>query len=293
MKESVFQETLEVKLKELFQENINDYIKTVSDWLAYIILTDNKKVVSHEDDPPWDYSGRLINLNDEYNLEDYTNLLDFVDNEYNGVSSPTFMSRIGLIHEDYFYDLERLTMEWMNKQLELVIKKLIAEDSKLLKEWIEGLNESSFDIRNPSKIVEELHFEDMLGDFLMLSSTDLQELVLYMDIKFLYKKGESQAEERIRIERTKMEKERKKEIKKREKAEDILDKIKKRYKLKYGEDLNVKIDKRLYENRILPILQDLEDRYGKNFLDGVEKLNYIYSVSNSVASLLENLSKDK
>ena len=288
------EKTLEKRIRKACEDNLESYIQEVAEWFCEIILTQNKKYVCHMHDPPWDSSGRIIETDEEYNLEDYDTLSDFVEQEYTGESTPSFMSGCGLFFDNYDEELEDLTNSWIRENFEDVVKELINEENIQLKTWLFELNKEfekseyekpiEFTTEKVNAITQEIYFEDIIGDFLILFSSEMQQKVSQMEPALLFKKAEKNVRDRLEKHRKKELERQEKERKKREEAEKIWDKIERRYKLKYGENL-YKIDKPTYINKIKPILEDL-------LADGedVKPLKILnHKFSNSVKELIKEL----
>lgn len=260
-RENLLQEKLEELISCFCEQNKKHYIQFVAEWVAYIIIEDIKLDVSHDWDPSWDFSGRLVEDEEGYNLDDYQSLYDFTDDSYNGGSRATYVSGHGLRYNTYSDELEEITDEWVWKQLEFAMQKLLREDRKLLLEWVNTSRGVSVDdINNPKELAEEMLGYDLVGDHLIHATYELMKLVGNMGLKLLYKKGEKGARDRI-IQEEIAERKRAEEAEiNRQKAEKLWNKVSKAYNLRYGRNSSAQlpqINKGLYKSKFKPVLDEL------------------------------------
>jgi len=296
----MLQDLLEKRLREKYNENQQHYYTYISEWFAYVILTDNKKTITHRFDPPWDCSGEIVNLYEPYNLAEYDTLSDFVSNEYIGYSEATFVSGMGLRYPTYADELEKVTYEYITKLLEFVNADLIKEENVYLHEWLDTFNSQNntcediaFSIENATSISEEIIFEDLIGDFIVFTfPCELQETVLNVSCQELFACGEKAAIERIQREeieeQNRREKAKQEEKESRQKAEIIYPKVEEKIK-KYGiELLSEKITKQLYKQKFSYILEELCEEGVKEedirVLSRYSPLNFSTTVSNIIAN---------
>jgi len=168
------EKVLKEKLKIKYEENIDSYIQIVSNWFAYSILNNKKYELDHSLDPIWDHSGRLINVDDSLDLNDYENFGDFLENEYTGDSIASFTSGCGLYYTTYDEPLEYLTLEWLDTLVEPIINDLIKNRNKYLMEWITVEKKDIItNLEDIDSIIEEIYDDDLMADFIYTYSLNL------------------------------------------------------------------------------------------------------------------------
>ena len=281
------EKVLEEKLKIKYEKHNNSYLQLVSNWFAYIILSNEKYIVDHSLDPTWDYSGRLLKAEEPFDLNDYVTFGDFVETEYTEDSTASFTSRCGLYHTTYDEPLEYLTNEWLMSLLEPVIKDLIKNDNEYLMEWIaiekKNIISSSEDIDG---IIDEIFDDDLIGDFILTSSLELLESLKPIHPIFLFNRGKVEALKTIESERVKQKKMREDYRINSKKAQLLWNKIIKMYQEKYNEVMPHRIEKPLYDQKVKSLLIELH----RNGTD-VKEIQYIgkhinHYFSNSVRGLI-------
>ena len=281
----ILENIIEQKLKEKCEDNINDYIQMVSEWFAYIVISKKRKRIDHSIDPPWDNSGRVITTEEKIQLEDYATFEEFLENELTGESFPTYVSNMGIAHYTYDRDFELKTINWIDRQVKLVIEDLIKVKNVYLVNYLQD-KDMSCDIDKTNMVVEEINFEDIAVDCRYYLFLEFREKISKVDPHFLFKRGKVNAKKRIKEERKKANKRKKIFEENIKQAKNTWRKISKKYKMKYGEEISRKIEKPLYDKRVKQLLNEMCEN-GVN----VEKIQNVgeylsYKFSNSVCNLL-------
>lgn len=281
----ILENIIEQKLKEKCEDNINDYIQMVSEWFAYIVISKKRKRIDHSIDPPWDNSGRVITTDEKIQLEDYATFEEFLENELTGESFPTYVSNMGIAHYTYDRDFELKTINWIDRQVKLVIEDLIKVKNVYLVNYLQD-KDMSCDIDKTNMVVEEINFEDIAVDCRYYLFLEFREKISKVDPHFLFKRGKVNAKKRIKEERKKANKRKKIFEENIKQAKNTWRKISKKYKMKYGEEISRKIEKPLYDKRVKQLLNEMCEN-GVN----VEKIQNVgeylsYKFSNSVCNLL-------
>ena len=128
--------------------------KIKSEYSIYF-LTETRKDV-FDDENPFDRSGVLMDTGELFK-DEYSNFTDFLEDAYNGNSSPTFVSGWGLSYDTYMNEVEEVVREWLYKELEDVVDELVA-CGLLTREEHDG----AFDMIE--KYDEQCEIEDFLWD---------------------------------------------------------------------------------------------------------------------------------
>jgi len=281
----ILENIIEQKLNEKCEDNINDYIQMVSEWFAYIVISKKRKRIDHSIDPPWDNSGRVITTDEKIQLEDYATFEEFLENELTGESFPTYVSNMGIAHYTYDRDFELKTINWIDRQVKLVIEDLIKVKNVYLVNYLQD-KDMSCDIDKTNMVVEEINFEDIAVDCRYYLFLEFREKISKVDPHFLFRRGKVNAKKRIKEERKKANKRKKIFEENIKQAKNTWRKISKKYKMKYGEEMPRKIEKPLYDKRVKQFLNEMCEN-GVN----VEKIQNVgeylsYKFSNSVCNLL-------
>lgn len=281
------EDILKEKLKNQCENNMNDYVQLVANWFAYIILNNNKHEIDHSLDPPWDNSGMITDIDEQFDLNDYATFNGFIEREYTGESNASYVSGHGMYHYTYEEPFEQITLEWLTSQLYLVIKSLIENENKYLQEWVENKN-ISFNIKATDDITENILFEDVVGDFFYSYVWEIKDNVLNTHPIILFSRGKEEAINKIRKEEIKQKESQEEFQKNREKAEFIWKKILKMYKLKYGHEIPNKIKKPLYDKKVKQLFIELY-KNGVNIEEIQSIGKYLsFRFSNSVSTLISN-----
>ncbi|MCA1066117.1 hypothetical protein QTG56_25480 (plasmid) [Rossellomorea sp. AcN35-11] len=286
--EEYFCELLIDKTKEISRQNKYKYIQQVSEWIARVFLSETRKEVTHDFDPPWDYSGELIDTNEPFQLKDYTSLESFTENEYNGISEASFVSGCGLLHKYYTDELDELTDEWVVDQLISAVIELRREHPDRFNDFIEGVKEEGEEIHTAKEITQLILMTDIIGDFIVFDlPTELSVEVGKMNLSYLVKRSTEIVKEKIREEELQAKKQSELKKRKTEKdkclAEDIWKELNNRYKLRHQKVLKDKIDRTYFKSEVVPILIGMIND-GRNKED-IKVLSEFYSgfLSNSVS----------
>lgn len=281
----ILENIIEQKLKEKCEDNLDDYIQMVSEWFAYIVLSKKRKRIDHSIDPPWDNSGRVISTDEKLQLEDYATFEEFLENELTGESFATYVSNMGIAHYTYDRDFELKSMDWIYHQVKLVIEDLIKVKNVYLVNYLQD-KDMSCDIDKANMIVEEMNFEDIAVDCRYHIFFELREKISKADPHFLFKRGKDNAKKRIKEERKRANKRKKIFEENRKQAKDTWQKISKKYKMKYGEEMPRKVEKPLYDKKLKQLLNEMYE-HGVNVEEIQNVGEYLsYKFSNSVCNLL-------
>ncbi|RAL20812.1 hypothetical protein [Thermoflavimicrobium daqui] len=248
-----------------------NYVNQVAKWFAYTLSTQSKYMVSHKHDPPWDYSGQLINTNQSFDLNDYPQLQDFIE-EYNGHTLATFLSGCGFHHVTYSEELEELTFTWISGLLEDLIIEMF----------------SSLPYEQLDQIITTINDEQIFYDLLYTLSFELIEKVSPMNSKILFELGKELAYKQMAQEKEELQKRKKREQETDLVAQRILQKLQAQYKLAYRETMPNRIERPLFMEKVKPLLFQLH-QLGIP-LEEIRLLSKCGVWSNSVVHDLENLS---
>ncbi len=115
----ILEDILRERLKNKCDNNLDYYVQLVADWFAYIILKNRKYKIYHSTNPPWDNSGKVICIDEQFDLNDYATFNDFINNEYNGESYASYMSGHGMFHDTYEESFDQISLEWLTSQFHL------------------------------------------------------------------------------------------------------------------------------------------------------------------------------
>mgnify|MGYP006281511475 FL=1 len=281
----ILENIIEQKLKEKCEDNLDDYIQMVSEWFAYIVLSKKRKRIDHSIDPPWDNSGRVISTDEKLQLEDYATFEEFLENELTGESFATYVSNMGIAHYTYDRDFELKSMDWIYHQVKLVIEDLIKVKNVYLVNYLQD-KDMSCDIDKANMIEEEMNFEDIAVDCRYYIFFELREKISKADPHFLFKRGKDNAKKRIKEERKRANKRKKIFEENRKQAKNTWQKISKKYKMKYGEEMPRKVEKPLYDKKLKQLLNEMYE-HGVNVEEIQNVGEYLsYKFSNSVCNLL-------
>ncbi|WP_080873870.1 hypothetical protein [Oceanobacillus timonensis] len=198
---------IETDLHEVADQIETEIMQLFSPLLSYDFMRGQKYYVSHEFDPPWDYSGTLFRCqtDENFNLDDYEKVADFLE-EYTGNRIATYQSHCGLFHETY----REKYSDWFEEQYRNAhygyFNKLENEKLELLA--MEIYNDGYLEKNDIDDLINELindmeEFEDMS----ILHAEYLCTKISEMDLLLVYKLGEPEAknwllQEQMEIENT-------------------------------------------------------------------------------------------
>lgn len=179
--------------------------------LAYDFLTGHPRYLSHDLDPPWDHSGQLFSKLSEpqFKVNHYKKVGDFFE-EYTGNSKASYLSGCGLFHETYGDQYEEWVAELFRNAHYAVLE---GQDANVLMALASETIDDDF---TAAEEIDCLAYElvDAIAEFEDQSycyAESLCEKLGEMDLLFVYKLGEKQANEQLVKERMAMEN-RKKQI---------------------------------------------------------------------------------
>ncbi|GGP09034.1 hypothetical protein [Oceanobacillus neutriphilus] len=197
---------IERDLDEVAEQTETEIMQLFSSLLSYDLMTGVKYYVSHEFDPPWDFSGTLFRcqIDENFNLADYEKVEEFLE-EYTGNTVATYSSHYGLFHETY----REKYSDWFEEQYRNAhydyFNKLGNEVLELLA--VKIYNDDYMETNDMHDLIYELisdieEFEDMS----IIHANNLCSKISEMDFLLIYKLGESEAKERLLQEQVKREK---------------------------------------------------------------------------------------
>lgn len=190
------------KVKKRFENELenkeDDYIQSVAEWFSYIILSNNKYRIDHSNDEPGDHSGEIIKTNKKMNPSDYRVLFEFLETEYTGNKEASYRSGSGWNFESYKEVLEYLTLEWLQKQLEIVINKLDKKEINLLIKYINNEVEEDVSKLSISDLINLIFFEELTDIDFILKQIELIESIRNIKTTYLFKIGKNKAREKIK-----------------------------------------------------------------------------------------------
>jgi len=175
--------------------------KIKSEYSVYFFTETRKDVF--DDGNPFDKSGILMDTGELFK-DEYSNFTDFLEDAYNGNSSPTFISGLGLSYDTYMNEVEEVVREWLYKELADVVDELVVCGLLTREE-----NDGAFDMIE--KYDEHCEIEDFLWD---------------KEHEFLSKLSHIQMEEIIKIGHSTMMSEERKQYHKLRDAYHVIQKIK-------------------------------------------------------------------
>ncbi|GAA0370401.1 hypothetical protein GCM10008932_22380 [Alkalibacterium iburiense] len=283
----VFCKLLEEKTEESALRNKHDYVQEVSEWITRIFLQRTKIEVIHTNDPPWDRSGSLEETNIPFDSRSYASLEDFVEREYTGHTTPSYVSGFGLYHEGYSESLYQLTYEWVGKQLGEAVEMLLLEKNDLLIAYIETAKHYDEDLSSAKAIIRFIIMEDIVGDFLWGElPNELLHEVIKMDLTFLIKMSEAKMKKVIQVEKEEARKKEEVARIQRERdqvtAEKVWKSLIKRHQFNQNKEIPRKIDRPYFKSVIVPLLKNMQEAGVSK--DDIKTLSLFYSYvfSNSV-----------
>ena len=237
----------EVKVQRDY--NLENFIQDVATSVAYDILFQTKYQITHDFDPPYDCSGKLITIEgqDRFYVKNYNMLGDFFE-EYTGNTTATYWSGCGLSHDTYEKEYEELIRDYIyNSLLPKAVSELCHCDKEEFCKLLKNNDVNIDDIeQTPENLSGEIIFSDIIGDELLGIEDEIIEVIRNMDISFLYKKGKLLAMEIQREEEIKHQESREIAEKELQESKKIWGKLPILYKLRFGTELPAKIDKSNY-----------------------------------------------
>lgn len=184
----MFANEIKIRTEQELNRVENEFVQDVAKWFAYEILTSEKMIVDHSDDPYWDHSGKVVSSGERYQLEDFHSFEDFL-HEYNGSSYPSFQSRRGMNHLCYETNLDEMIREIVWEKYEDVVEKYLNENEEFEKWAIDFIGEETKIKGLSSEMVSEFA-EDELDEFLAFEmETQLRESVTCKTVKELFEIG--------------------------------------------------------------------------------------------------------
>lgn len=234
-------------IAKIYLENIvmekDKAVDKVATWLAYEIINSNKYIVSYEDSPSFDVSGKLICTYEPMNVDDYEFLSDFLE-EYSGMTTASYMSGCGFFHETFKREYEELLREYACEVLDSTIKDIAAKNPVEFIAFIGEIKKDGFfedfDVEKPneygSMFVQSVGFDDIdiimdiIYDYEWIEDFNFEQ----MNCAFLYKKGEAGALKKRQDEIREQEIKEKSRREEQREASLLKEKIQNRISLKFG-----------------------------------------------------------
>lgn len=202
---------IESDLKDVVKQVEAEIMQSFPYLLSYDLLTGRKQKLTHDFDPPWDYSGTLISTpgNTSYNVADYEKVGDFLQ-EYTGNTIASYISNYGLLHETYeekhskwgedkFRDAH---YDYFNKLGKETLETLIVDI--LGKSYLDyDGDEHEEDLNDLTEIL--ITYVDEFEDLSFSYAESLYSKIMDMDLLLVYKLGEPEAKEDIHRQRVECE----------------------------------------------------------------------------------------
>lgn len=195
-------------LEKIIENTECEIIKTFPSEFFNDFFNGVKYKITHEFDPEWDCSGKLILCEEKsnFNIEDYGTVWEFFE-EYTGNSEPTFISGFGMHHETY----DDVYSHWVEKELEDTHHHYLKSMGfqlllNLAKEAMGETYIKNYTIDNIDQLIFDL-CEDIeeFDDNYWLKAGEILEVVKQMDIMLVYKQGEKDVKEQLLNELTSIE----------------------------------------------------------------------------------------
>lgn len=198
---------IDSELKDVVRQIESEIMQSFPSLLAYDLLTGRKQYLTHDFDPPWDYSGTLISHseNTSYKVADYEKVEDFLQ-EYTGNTIASYISNYGLFHETYENKYSNWVEEkyrdahycYFNEFGQESLETLVVDI--LGKSYLDHNNDDSNDLIE-SLVTQVEEFEDLS----FLHAERLCSKLMGMDLLLVYKLGEQKAKEKIHRKRAESE----------------------------------------------------------------------------------------
>lgn len=186
-------EGISIKIIDRVEGRFQRLMDIICAELAYIVMFFPKYAVSHEFDPPWDCSGMLINLNENFSSKDYACVADFLE-EYTGQSRASFVSGHGFFYvryEEYFeYMIRDFVFECYCEVLSEIDSGILLE--LLIKRGYDVSEEDKVDIIRASREFEL--FEEPLG-----YHYELLERIQMTNFEYMILRGKEEALEKREV----------------------------------------------------------------------------------------------
>lgn len=272
----------------LLEESYDDFLERVAVIVAYIFLYESRYEITHEWDPPYDYSGQVVKTKEPFSFEDYKTIKDLWS-AYTGDSHPIFVSGCGMGHSTYYELFDEIAMDYVFELLDVVAQEIVfIKDMDVLA--LLGFK-SDGEIPDVSDIVSELHEYFSDWDSTTKMASDLLHDIGHCNLKELYERGEDKAKEQRASEIKKNKEDAERNIVNRRKCEEVKVKLMTLYEETFHEPFR-KVDK-IDAERYLTFKIFFKD----NFTAEELRLLLIYAsypplFSNSVSSKLMLLYAD-
>jgi hypothetical protein len=256
--ESIMQQ----KLEKILEENMQQFIEQIATWFAHQIMYETKHSVEYYSDPSWDSSGTVLDTNKSFSIDEYLTLADFVENEYTGNTTVSYVSGCGLFHDRYEKELQQICWDWVSSFVPMATDELIRESDEFL-EWLkEAFKEnkeytdfktlSEFDPNHEqaTKIaVDVLMGTEVAGWAYIHHEGECIERVKKMNASLLYKMGFEKAKKQHENDLKEQEMYQQQLEQAKERANELFSKIQKLYQIRYGNSFpkNQNIDKPFFD----------------------------------------------
>lgn len=281
MKEDYWEEKIDLKKRMLEKYSKKEYIKDFAAWLVDAIEFGTKYDVDHDLDPPYDSSGRLVEVG-SFNIDDYETVSDFF-NEYTGQTEASYMSGCGFFHKTYDSEWDDFTSELSNKIFKEVISDIARENKTIYLELLEEIEPED------SEVFDEI--QEFFCDFIYEFSSEILSNIEDMKVSDLYeidkeyikvrRKRQAEANEKARKE---TEYRRKIIEKEKEQVAIIWERLKELYRKEFDSDLKDKIVKSTFP----PFKTFLDTHFSKEEQRLIVTY-YSHMFSNSVRPLIHKI----
>lgn len=151
------------KINSQIEANVNCLNDEIEKDIVYHLLSGNDTFyeVDHSCDPPWDWSGRIVeNGHIDIKTTSFSEYLEM----YNGTSYPSFWSGHGMFHRSNSDDVDEIIMSWaFNVQREVILTTLMNANKLELYSWLmDGFDIDYIDAESGDDFV--LNFNDYVDD---------------------------------------------------------------------------------------------------------------------------------
>lgn len=207
-------EVLSKEFKSKFQDNKNMLLNRIYEEIAYLIEYHEKYELSHDFDPPYDCSGHLVRTKTSYNVNDYKNVSEFLE-EYNDSQYATYTSGCGLMPVTHYENVESVIIDYTNE---------------ITEEMVKDINKRYGDIIYK----ESYELYDLIEGFIYETTYNTLEEIEDLDLVDMYNKGISFAKKRRQLEEDIEKRNNKIRLADNEESEDILSRLHELYLDEYG-----------------------------------------------------------
>jgi len=233
-------ESISHQIKDRVDSKLQVLLEQISVELAYDFMFSRKYEVSHDVDPPWDYSGRLIQLNGGFSFEDYNCIGDFLE-EYSGETTPSFVSGCGFFHTRYEEKYGYMIQEFIYECCKEVLSE--AGEECLLQLLLEqGYEVSEEELKDIIQMVMDIELFDEPSWYYV----DILDQIKPINFKLMVLRGKREAIQRHNDKEKRDKEQGERLIAEQLAAECLWSKLLKLYKLQFGKKI-YKVEMKDYE----------------------------------------------